>query len=332
MKYFATLGPKFFEVEDLVHAKNLGLTGIRINLSHSNLKSRKDWLDNIKKADQITGRKTEILLDIVGAEIRIKVNRDISLEKDDFVILSKSEKTNLDNTINLDEKVLKSIELSDIIHIDDGKAVLKVIQAFEYSFKAKALKSCIIKNNKSFSILNKTVDMPVVSKDDIDNFIYSKEYDIKSFMLPFVRSKEDVIYLRKVLDELDIDNYIIYSKIEDIIGYENIEEICKYSDEIVIARGDLGNNVGLLKVIKLQKEISKICNKLKKPFMVVTQLLNSMIEKPTPTRAEINDIYNSCLDGATSLMVTGETAVGNFPLETIKYLIKASKIEEEINV
>lgn len=326
MKYFATLGPNFNKTKDIVSAIELGLTGIRINLSHSNLEDCKTWLDNIKEADSITGRKTEILLDIKGAELRVKTLGDIDLKSGDRVMIQSNPDSVFENSIIIPELALKELELNDVIHIDDGKVVLKVLQVFDNSIKATALDNSTIKNGKSFSIMNKQIKLDPVSQDDINNFIYSKKYDIKSFMLPFVRSEKDVVYLKNTLEELDISNYIIYSKIEDIIGFKNIEDICKYSDEIVIARGDLGNNVGLLEVAKIQKKISKICKKHNKPFMVVTELLYSMIERPTPTRAEINDIYNSTLDGASSLMVTGETAIGKYPLKSIEYLINASKI------
>lgn len=326
MKYFATLGPSFNKSKDIVEAIGLGLTGIRINLSHSNLKDCKNWLDEIKTADKISDKHTEILLDIRGAELRIKVKKDFPVGKDEVVFLSDRDMLDLENLVLIEEKALNIIEIGDLVHIDDGKVSLEITDIKGNLLKARAETEGIIKNSKSFSIKDKNVEMPPVSKDDLENLEYSKKYDIKSFMLPFVRSKEDVFFVRNTLDELNIKDYTIYSKIEDIIGFENIRDISSVSDEIVIARGDLGNNVGLLEVSRLQKKISKICKDMNKPFMVVTELLYSMIENPTPSRAEINDIYNSTLDGATSLMLTGETAIGKYPLKSIEYLINASKI------
>ncbi|MDO5026612.1 MAG: pyruvate kinase [Tissierellia bacterium] len=326
MKYFATLGPNFNSVEDLVKAIKLGLTGVRINLSHSNLKACKTWLDNIKTADEISHKKTEILLDIKGAELRIKIKKDMTLSAGDEVFISANDQVDHENTIIIDSIAMQELELGDLVHIDDGKVSLKIIDKKNHLARASLLEKATIKKGKSFSIKDKQILLPSVSDEDLDNFIYSQVYDIKSFMIPFVRSREDILMVRRALDKLNINNYTIYSKIEDIIGYEKLEEIAAFSDEVVIARGDLGNNVGLIKVSSLQKKISKYCRSIDKNFMVVTQLLNSMIENPIPTSAEINDIYNSSLDGATSLMLTGETAIGKYPLKSIEYLVNASKI------
>lgn len=324
MKYFATLGPNFNKTQDIIKAIKLGMTGIRINLSHSNLEDCNAWLDNIKEADSITGFETEILLDIKGAELRIKTFGDIYLTKGDMVQISSD--FNVANTILIPKLALSNLGVGDIMYIDDAKVSLKIIDSKDDIFRAQTLENSIIKNGKSFSISNKQITLNPVSDEDIKNLVYSKEYKIKSFMLPFVRKKEDIVFLKNILEELEINNYIIYSKIEDIIGFDNIDEICNFSDEIVIARGDLGNNIGLLNVSKLQKDISKICIQNNKPFMVVTELLYSMINNSTPTRAELNDIYNSCLDGASSLMLTAETAIGKYPLKSIEYLINASKV------
>ena len=144
-------------------------------------------------------------------------------------------------------------------------------------------------------------------------------------MQPFVRSSDDLVLVRKVLDENGCEDIKIYAKIENASGVKNIVSFLDLCDEVIIARGDLGNSMPLWELPHTQKYISKICNDHDKPFMVVTQMLSSMEKSAVPTRAEVSDIYNAVLDGAYSVMVTGETAIGEYPVEVIRYLYNTAQ-------
>jgi pyruvate kinase len=166
--------------------------------------------------------------------------------------------------------------------------------------------------------------MPALTDNDIENIKLAGSLGITGIMQPFVRSAADLEEVRKVLDENGGKDIKIYAKIENTAGVENLESFFEYADEIVIARGDLGNAVPLWELPRLQKDISARCRAANMPFMVVTQMLSSMEHSKVPTRAEVSDIYNAVLDGAHSVMVTGETAVGDYPVDVISYLSKTA--------
>jgi pyruvate kinase len=178
---------------------------------------------------------------------------------------------------------------------------------------------------KSIAIVGTTVDMPALTDSDIENIKLAASYQITGVMQPFVRSADDLKAVRKVLDGFGGKDIKIYAKIENTRGMENLESFFEYADEIVIARGDLGNAVPLWELPRVQKDIAARCNKADMPFMVVTQMLSSMEHSKVPTRAEVSDIYNAVVDGAHSVMVTGETAVGEYPVEVIKYMVKTTE-------
>ncbi|NLW51931.1 MAG: hypothetical protein GXY87_01010 [Tissierellia bacterium] len=330
MKFFATLGPNFQTYDILLKANEMGITGLRLNLSHGLLEERLDWINNVKKANQISKKPygpLEIVLDIQGSEIRIRSNKTITKEKgSNIFIKTYSSDYCEDDILYVNENFIINTKVGDIIHIDDGKVEAVVENIESNTLFAKLSENSIIEPNKSISIQNKYIANDTINPDDIKNIKLAKQLGIKNFMIPFVRSKKDIIILRELFTSLDFEDYRLYSKIEDQLGIDNIDEIIDNSDVIVIARGDLGNNLGLLSIPRAQKYISKKCNDKNKQFMVVTQLLNSMIDSTVPTRAEINDIYNSTLDGAQMLMITAETAVGKYPLKACYYLIEAANI------
>jgi pyruvate kinase len=168
------------------------------------------------------------------------------------------------------------------------------------------------------------VDMPAISDSDRENIKTMAGLGITGVMQPFVRSAGDLINLRNTLDEFGCGDIRIYAKIENQTGLSQLESLMEHCDEIVIARGDLGNSMPLWELPSVQKRIAAACRKAGKPFMVVTEMLASMEHSPVPTRAEVSDIYNAVLDGASSVMVTGETAVGDYPAEVIKYLSRTA--------
>ena len=155
----------------------------------------------------------------------------------------------------------------------------------------------------------------------MENLRHAQEYEVYGVMLPFVRGKQDLIDLRRALNETGNEQIRIFAKIENMDGVDRIDELIPECNEIVIARGDLGNAVPLWELPKIQKYLSRKCREAGRPFMVVTQMLASMENSPVPTRAEVSDIYNAVLDGASSVMVTGETASGKYPAEVIRYLV-----------
>jgi len=182
-----------------------------------------------------------------------------------------------------------------------------------------------LKPHKSIKIIDVNVNMPVLTEHDIHNIRLAKEYGVTALMQPFVFSGEDLKKVREILKAEKVENVQIFAKIENRIGVENLESILPEADLIVIARGDLGNDMPLWELPAVQKKIETACKKYGKPYMVVTQMLASMEENPIPTRAEVSDVFHAVLHGADAVMVTGETAVGKYPVEVIKYLTNTAQ-------
>ena len=190
---------------------------------------------------------------------------------------------------------------------------------------ARVVRGGLIKSGKSLAIEGKAVPMPTLTESDRKNIRAAVSYGITGVMLPFVRNKEDLLALRGALKEAGAGEIQVFAKIENMQGVESIKELLPYCDHVVIARGDLGNDMPLWKLPGVQKRLARECREAGKPFMVVTQMLDSMHERAVPTRAEVLDIYNAVLDGVSSLMLTGETAAGSYPAQAVEYLVNTGE-------
>ncbi len=353
---FGTLGPSCDEEEVLKAMFKEGMTGIRINLSHVMLADCKESIRRIQRAAKAIGITPSILIDMQGPELRIGDLKE-PLELEEGVILHIRQETapgiaaesapcvNLDNSlciasekaagtdteyapgidrekaICLDLRILRKLSPGQDVLLDDGRILAVVTKAKENAAELKVLRGGILKGRKSIAIKGMNIDdMPALTEHDLENLKCAKELGITGVMQPFVRSADDLTEVRKAAGE----NLKIYAKIENMTGVHNLKSFLPYADEIIIARGDLGNAMPLWELPRTQKDIAKICREHNKPFMVVTQMLASMEHSKVPTRAEVSDIYNAVADGASSVMVTGETAVGEYPVEVIRYLSKTA--------
>ena len=338
---FGTLGPSCRDEEVLSSMFAEGMTGIRINLSHVMLKDCLEDLDKVKRAAAKSGIVPKILIDMQGPELRIgKLDAPISLNDGDELVLEPTVPDKTDtypgkaNTqpgakaVTLDKRILEALEVNDEILLDDGKIAATIIEAGSSFAKARITRGGILYGRKSIAITGKSVDMPALTDSDIENIRLACKSGIFGVMQPFVRSADDLKMLRSVLDDNSGKDIKIYAKIENTKGVDNLESFFEVADEMIIARGDLGNAVPLWTLPGVQKDIAARCNKACKPFMVVTQMLSSMEHSKVPTRAEVSDIYNAVLDGAASVMVTGETAVGEYPKDVIRYMRKTVEAAE----
>lgn len=325
MKYYATFGPACCSPDILEKIVSMGTDGFRLNLSHGKLEDRLDWINNLRSVCEKMQKNVEIVLDINGSESRIVTSKILKIKKGDFIQFSPEESSE----IKIDYEVFSIVEESDILSVDDGRFLFEVIEKRNNHLIAKSMGEGVLLNLKSISVRGKEIDLPLLSPIDIENLKIAKKLNIQSVMQPFVKSKSDVEFLRDEMKRLGFDNPYIYAKIEEINGVKNVREISKVSDVVVIARGDLGNNMGILLVPKIQKELSKILFEEKSEFMVVTEMLTSMLDSQIPIRGELNDIYNSVLDGCTHLMLTKETAIGKYPDKAMEFLIKEAEIGYE---
>ena len=340
---YGTVGPACNDKKILSDMFKEGMTGIRLNMSHVGLSESKEVVGNIFDAAKETGVESKLLIDLQGPELRIgKIDCGLELKEGDEVglVISESEKTKTVTTENrgfksehgeaiiLIPKALRGhIAVNQEVLLDDGKILLKVINnsADGLSALAKVVRGGNLTSRKSIALPDLSIDVPALTEQDKINISLAKEYGVTGIMQPFVRGKEDLIEVREYMNSVGAENIKLFAKIENMTGVERLDELLDYADEIIIARGDLGNAMPLWKLPRVQKDIARKCNETKVPFMVVTQMLSSMEHSKVPTRAEISDIYNAVLDGANSVMVTGETAVGEYPAEVIKYLSRTVK-------
>ncbi|MBO5483872.1 MAG: pyruvate kinase [Lachnospiraceae bacterium] len=319
MEFYGTLGGACQSEKILEEMFRTGMTGVRINMSHQNLEECREWLECVRRAAGKCDIKPDLLIDLQGPELRIgKLKKPMILQAEKKIILGKG-------GIKIPKKVMPYLEKGQEILLDDGKLLLKVKKAKESWAECIVLRGGVLLSKKSMALPGVDIQMPTLTKSDMENIARAQELGVTGVMLPFVRNAQDVCNLRQALQEVGAGNIRIFSKIENQAGIENLKEIIPESDMIVIARGDLGNAVSLWALPRLQKNIGIACQEAGKPFMVVTQLLHSMEESMVPTRAEVSDIYNSVLDGAQALMLTGETAVGKYPSAAMGYLVQTAK-------
>lgn len=341
---YGTLGPACATKEKIRTMFLSGMTGMRLNLSHSNLDDCKDWLQQYYEVSERLHIVPELLVDLQGPELRIgTLDIPLSLSENDLIFLvseksfdKRKENSAIFSRIIAGEDELSIIPCPDIlfsyfdegqeVKLNDGKIVLELSAPLEEDiFCAKVKKGGELTSRKSIAIKGVTVPLPVLTETDKQNLKLLRKYHVTGVMLPFVRNADDLITLRKELCADGMDYIRIFAKIESLEGVENLPSLLPFCDEIVIARGDLGNAIPLPKLPAIQKRIAMTCLRAKKPFMVVTQMLASMEQNPVPTRAEVTDIFQAVLDGASSLMLTGETAVGAYPEEAIKILAQTSE-------
>lgn len=309
---YGTLGPKCSNAETLARMLENGMTGIRLNLSHVTLREAAPQVAALHEAERLSGIRAQLLIDMQGPELRIgALAAPLLLTVGERICIS---------GIPFPEIILPQLTSGRDVLLDDGKILLRVCG----SGMLEVLRGGLLSARKSVALPGGDIKPPVMTEADIENLRCASQYGVTGVMQPFVRCADDLRSVRAALDALCGSDVRLFAKIESLDGVESLDELLPECDEIVIARGDLGNAVPLWELPSLQKHIAAKCRAAGKPFMVVTQMLASMEHSPVPTRAEVSDIYNAVLDGAASLMVTGETAVGEYPAEAIGYLAKTA--------
>ena len=316
IELFGTLGPSCRDKDTLRAMFENGMSGMRLNLSHTGLAESEELIRTFQAAAEEAGVKPELLIDLQGPELRVLPMKEPLVLNDGGVYDAQE--------IPLPDVVRNALSDGDEILLDDGKISLRLEKN-----QMRVLRGGTLQSRKSVKIVNKSVPMPALTETDRKNLSIAKEYGVSAVMQPFVRNAEDIHTVRLALHEYGADTIRIFSKIENRDGLARIDEIIDVSDMIVIARGDLGNDVPLPKLPGVQKDIAARCLAKHIPFLVVTQMLTSMIDHPVPTRAEVSDIFNAVTDGASAVMVTNETAVGSYPAEVIRFLRETADAAEQ---
>ena len=334
-KIICTLGPACDDEELLKQMIQNGLDCARLNFSHGTHEEQKVRMDRVKKIRTELNKPLPILLDTKGPEIRVRLFKDgkVTLHQNqeftfssDYDLVGDETKVGLtypDLALYVNKPGMK-------ILADDGKLSFEVLRVDGKDVVCKVLNDGVFSNRKSINIPNVIVDMPYISKADREDLIFGIQECVDYIAASFVRRPEDVLEVRKLLDEYDTSGKIkIISKIENTEGISKMDEIIAVSDGIMVARGDMGVEVPFKMLPKIQKEMISKCYHSGKMVVTATQMLDSMQQNPRPTRAEVSDVANAIYDRTTAIMLSGESAAGKYPLEAVSTMRDIAEYTEQ---
>lgn len=319
IKTYATLGPRCCDSQLLQAMLRLGLTGFRLNLSHRTLQDCAEWTAVLQAAGHAVGVQPELIIDLRGGELRLgQLDAPIALQAEQQLIFG-------EGGLPLDDDILIALQVGQTVLLDDSAIELTVESRTERSAVCRCIRGGLVEGRKSITLPGIEIPRPAVCAEDRADLAVARRHGVTAVMQPFVRSRDDLLQVRQALAEYGLDDLAVFAKVEDQDGVDSLPQWIDLCDTVTIARGDLGSNLTLYELPRTQKAIAAVCRKANKDFLVVTHLLQSMIHSPVPTRAEVTDIYNACLDGAASLMLTGETAQGDHGLEAVSFLLEMAR-------
>ena len=329
-KIIASLGPSSRSRDVILGLARAGASGFRINFAHGNRGEWDDIVESVRSVEASIGKAIALIGDLRGASIRIgNLSKEVRLRRDETVRFVLKDSSDRADEIPLpNPRVFEGLEAGDLIVMDDGKVRLRVVDiGYDYAL-VTALTDVVIRSRKALTIRGKELDLPTLTNKDVNDLKYACSKGFNYIGLSYVRSANDVLTLKEYMRELRCNGKVI-AKIETRSAVRNLKEIVEVSDAVLVARGDLGMNFGLEEIPRIQRRIIRECRRLGKPVIVATQLLESMIESPVPTRAEVSDITVAISEGVDALMLTGETAVGKYPVEAVMWLSRIVRSAEE---
>lgn len=314
MDFYGTIGPACASADTLARMVRAGMTGLRMNLSHGPLAAHADWLAMIRAA-QIP----QLLIDLQGPELRIgTLPQPVELPEGEAVCLGKG-------GIACPEVLVQAAGTGQVLLLDDGRLQARVQQNDGETLLCRVERGGWLQSRKSIAAPGLEVNPPALTAEDWENLRLAAECGVTGVMLPFVRGRGDILCLKQALAECGASHIKLFAKIENRAGVASLPEFIHEVDQVVIARGDLGNAMPLWELPGCQKRLAAACRSAGTAFMVVTQMLDSMQARAVPTRAEVCDVYNAVMDGAASVMLTGETAAGRYPVEAMEYLVRTAR-------
>ena len=331
-KIVCTLGPASEKEEVLRELMKSGLNVCRMNFSHGSHEEHKGRMDLVKKLREELGQPTAILLDTKGPEIRtgqFDVPEVLLEEGQTFTVTMKDVMGNKDMCTVSYKGLANDVKPGDTILIDDGLVGLTVKEINGDDIVCEVQNSGIVKNHKGVNVPGVKVNLPAITEKDRSDIEFGIEQGIDFIAASFVRKVSDVLAIREILEANNADHIKIISKIENQEGVDNLDEIIEVSDGIMVARGDLGVEIPTEEIPVVQKLMIKKCNEAGKPVITATQMLDSMMRNPRPTRAEVTDVANAIYDGTDAIMLSGETAAGKYPVEAVKTMATIAKRAEE---
>ena len=324
-KIVATLGPATCKKETLKRMFLEGVNVCRINFSHGDRKQHLELIKLIRELNEELELHVAILGDLQGPKLRIgNIEYDsVVLNKVDEIIFTTDEIIGNNNKVFMTYKNFPNdVKSGELILVDDGKLQFEIISTNgENEVRARIKNDGMLSSKKGVNLPNTKVSLPSLTEKDHGDLNFALDHDIDWLGLSFVRSPRDIIELKSIISTRNKHTLVI-AKIEKPEAISNLEEIIRFSDGVMIARGDLGVEIPMQDVPLIQKKIIRMCMEMGKPTIVATQMMESMIDNPSPTRAEVNDVANAVLDNADAVMLSGETSVGKYPIEVIQAMVK----------
>ena len=327
-KIVCTLGPATNDKEIIKEVVEAGMNVARMNFSHGDHDEHKQRIDMVKEAEKETGQTVGLMLDTKGPEIRTgEMKGDkIQLEADTELVITKEDVEGTTEMISVSYKDLaQDMEIGNKILIDDGLIELEVTEIDGDNVVTRVVNGGELGSRKGVNLPGVKVSLPALTEKDISDIRFGVKQGIHFIAASFVRKANDVIEIRKILEESGNEDIFIIAKIENQEGVENLDDILEVADGIMVARGDLGVEIPAEKVPIVQKMMIRKCNEASKPVITATQMLDSMIRNPRPTRAEASDVANAIFDGTDATMLSGESAAGKYPVESVETMAQIAK-------
>ena len=334
-KIICTIGPASENEETLTQMCLAGMNVARLNFSHGTHAEHERKIELVKRVRQKLGLPIAIMLDTKGPEYRIGTfaSGKVEVKTGDSFTFTTQDVAGDETKVSVNYKNLhKDLKPGNTVTVNNGIVRFEVESIEGTEIHCKCLAGGTLSDRKSMSFPNKVMSGPYISEQDISDILFGIAHGVDYVAASFVSTKQDVLDIRKLLDENGGEDIEIVAKIENRSGVDNVEEICSVCGGIMIARGDLGVEIPYVEVPSVQKKLTRMCRMLGKRVITATEMLESMIQNPRPTRAEITDVANAVYDGTSAVMLSGETAMGKYPVEAVAAMAKiAEQTERDID-
>ena len=331
-KLICTIGPASENEETLTRMFEAGMNVARLNFSHGSHEEHQKKIDLIKKVREKMNLPVAIMLDTKGPEYRIRTFRDgkITLKEGDPFTFTTEEIEGDETRVAVNYKgLVNDLKVGDRITVNNGMVVFEVRALKGNDAVCEVITGGVLSNKKSMSFPNKVMSGPYLSEQDKADLLFGIKNEVDFVAASFVSTKQDALDIRNFLNEHGGERIDIIAKIENRAGVDNVEQICEACEGIMIARGDLGVEIPFVEVPSVQKYLISKCRMLGKRVITATEMLESMITNPRPTRAEISDVANAVYDGSSAVMLSGESAAGKYPVEAVRYMAQICEYTEQ---
>ena len=331
-KIICTIGPSSENEETLTQMCLAGMNVARLNFSHGTHEEHARKIELIKQVRQKLGLPIAIMLDTKGPEYRIRTFADgkVTIADGSTFTFTTDEVEGDETRVSVNYKALhKDLKPGDVVTVNNGMVQFEVEEICGHDIRCKCLVGGMLSNRKSMSFPNKVMSGPYLSEQDKADILFGIEHGVDFIAASFVSTKQDVLDIQKLLDENGGSDIEIIAKIENRSGVDNVTQICSACGGIMIARGDLGVEIPYVEVPAVQKKLTRMCRLLGKRVITATEMLESMIQNPRPTRAESSDVANAVYDGTSCVMLSGESAAGKYPVEAVKAMASIAEYTEK---